>query len=139
MSPLTTRQRLEPRPRTNPFHSEDLWQAAVAKLSQAQKINIDFDCSDKLKVMSELLRSTEEAKESSDKKSWRFKRKSGETVIVRDVLGKVAKWVHHFREVGDIVVQYDPGHAALPWAGVRLLLMVGCSILVHLLCITNPL
>lgn len=29
-----------------------------------------------------------------------------------------------FKEIGDIIVQYDPGHAALPWAGFRFLLMV---------------
>ncbi|KAK1973395.1 hypothetical protein LZ30DRAFT_787876 [Colletotrichum cereale] len=30
----------------------------------------------------------------------------------------VAKWVHHFKEVGDIAVQYDTGLAALPWVSV---------------------
>jgi len=34
------------------------------------------------------------------------------------------EWVKKFRDVGDVVVQYDPTHAALPWAGVRLLLQV---------------
>lgn len=57
-------------------------------------------------------------------RSWSFKRKNGEKVIVRDVLAKVAKWVSHFKEVADIAVQYDPVHAALPWAGVRFLLNV---------------
>ena len=109
----------------------------MAKLSQDQKLNIDFDCPDKLEIVSDLLRSTEQAKEASDKNAWRFKRISGETVIVRDVLGKVAKWISHFKEIGDVVVQYDPGHAALPWAGVRLLLMVSCSTKAYPLRIVN--
>ncbi|KAI5813443.1 hypothetical protein BZA77DRAFT_358084 [Pyronema omphalodes] len=37
---------------------------------------------------------------------------------------KLIKWMDRFKEVGDIIVQYDAGHAALPWAGVRLLLKV---------------
>lgn len=36
----------------------------------------------------------------------------------------VAVWIQKFIEVGDIAIQYDPGHAALPWAAVRFVLMV---------------
>jgi hypothetical protein len=32
-----------------------------------------------------------------------------------------------FKQVGDVAVQYDPAHAALPWAGIRFLLQV-CKI-----------
>jgi hypothetical protein len=45
-------------------------------------------------------------------------------VIVRHILLKVVKWVNHFKEIGDIIVNYDPAHAALPWAGVRFVLQV---------------
>jgi hypothetical protein len=37
------------------------------------------------------------------------------------------KWVIKFREVGDMAAQYDPAHAALPWAGVRVLLQVAIN------------
>ena len=37
---------------------------------------------------------------------------------------KILKWVHRVRGIGDIIVQFDPVHAALPWAGFRLLLQV---------------
>lgn len=67
---------------------------------------------------------TEQARKRLVDKSWSFKRKNGEVVFVRDVLAKAAKWVNHFKDVGDIAVQYDPVHAALPWAGVRFLLNV---------------
>ncbi|KAF8417291.1 hypothetical protein EV426DRAFT_711742 [Tirmania nivea] len=32
--------------------------------------------------------------------------------------------VNRFKEIGDIIVQFDPGHAALPWAGFRFLLKI---------------
>ncbi|KAI5818540.1 hypothetical protein BZA77DRAFT_16936 [Pyronema omphalodes] len=35
---------------------------------------------------------------------------------------KLLSYIDRFKEIGDIVVQYDPVHAALPWAGVRLLI-----------------
>lgn len=49
---------------------------------------------------------------------------SKRTVNVRDVLRKLTKWVAKFIEVGDMAVQFDPVHAALPWAAVRFVLTV---------------
>lgn len=49
---------------------------------------------------------------------------NGENLFVRDVLQKVSRWIKKFVEVGDTIVQYDPGHAALPWALLRLVLQV---------------
>ncbi|KAI5813266.1 hypothetical protein BZA77DRAFT_346375 [Pyronema omphalodes] len=37
-------------------------------------------------------------------------------------IDKLLNWIDKFKEIGDIVVQYDPAHAALPWAAFRLLL-----------------
>lgn len=34
------------------------------------------------------------------------------------------KSVNKFKEIGDVAVQYDPSHAALPWVGVRMVLQV---------------
>jgi ankyrin repeat domain-containing protein 50 len=33
-------------------------------------------------------------------------------------------WLNKFKDIGDIAVSFDPIHASLPWAGVRLLLQV---------------
>ncbi|KAM6514315.1 hypothetical protein FALCPG4_015465 [Fusarium falciforme] len=88
---------------------DDLWAAAIRTLGDESTSRIDF---------------AQESKKRLLDKSWSFKRKNGEVVFVRDVLAKAAKWVNHFKAVGDIAVQYDPVHAALPWAGVRFLLNV---------------
>lgn len=45
-------------------------------------------------------------------------------LILRDHAERIVNWLHKFKEVGDIAVQYDPVHAALPWAGVRFLRQV---------------
>lgn len=42
-------------------------------------------------------------------------------------LKKIVAWIHRFKETGDTLVQYDPGHAALPWAAVRFLLQMAIS------------
>src|SRR5271170_349505 len=48
----------------------------------------------------------------------------GHTIALRKEADKV---VDKFKQVGDIVVNADPIHAGLPWAGIRLLLEVGTS------------
>ena len=39
-------------------------------------------------------------------------------------IDNIVKWLNKFKEVGDVAVQYDPGHAALPWALFRFILQV---------------
>jgi hypothetical protein len=39
-------------------------------------------------------------------------------------MDKIITWIDKFIRIGDCAVQYDPIHAALPWAGVRALLQV---------------
>ena len=57
-------------------------------------------------------------------KRWKFKKGSGESLVVRDLVDKIAIWVGKFVNVGDAEAQYDPTHAALPWAAVRFLLQI---------------
>ncbi|KAI8714909.1 NACHT domain-containing protein [Fusarium sp. LHS14.1] len=101
---------------------DDLWSAAIRTLGHELTSQIDFAQSSKKKTLDELLAVTDQERKRLVDKSWSFKRKDGEVVFVRDLLAKAAKWVNHFKAVGDTVVQYDPVHAALPWAGVRFLL-----------------
>ena len=71
-----------------------------------------------------VLRAVEDRKRESEKNQWIIKTGSKQTLKLRDVFNKIAKWVEKFIEVGDIAVQYDPLHAALPWAALRFILKV---------------
>jgi len=44
-----------------------------------------------------------------------------------DRLKKMAAWVQKFKDVGSPIAQYDPTHAALPWAGIFLVLQIVTS------------
>jgi hypothetical protein len=46
---------------------------------------------------------------------------------LRDVLGKIVRWIDHFKAAGDIAVQFNSGAASLPWAAVRFLLQVAVN------------
>ena len=105
--------------------NNDLWAAALNTLDEEDRKLVAFDGQHKLDVLSDLGHLVDNAKENSIKKRWRFHRPGGgQTVILRDLFSKIVVWIDRFKAVGDIVVQYDPVHAALPWAGVRFLLQV---------------
>ena len=83
---------------------------------------IDFDSSIKPQ---DLLNAVQEKQNDFSGKQWGFRRDSNNTIKVPDILAKITKWIERFIEVGDVAIQYDPGHAALPWAAVRFILKVG--------------
>ena len=43
-------------------------------------------------------------------------------IVLHEVFSKIAGWMEKFVAVGDTAMQYDTGHAALPWAAIRLVL-----------------
>ena len=49
---------------------------------------------------------------------------NGRIIVLRDVVAKIMVWIDKFKEIGDVAANFDPSHAALPWAGVRFLLLV---------------
>lgn len=100
--------------------SENLWDLAASRLNDKDKACLDdLDSTTKL---DDLLSAVDSRRQECERRQWTVKR-----VVLRDVFTKIAKWVVKFIEVGDAAVQYDPGHAALPWAAVRFLLKVSIS------------
>lgn len=95
---------------------QNLWDIAVTKLSDKEKTHLDLSSSAKL---DELLSAVKSRMQECEQRQWTVKK-----VVLRDVFTKIAKWFEKFIEIGDVAVQYDPGHAALPWAAVRFLLTV---------------
>jgi hypothetical protein len=75
-------------------------------------------------VLDELLQDVVEKKRICEAKQWKYTKRNGEVVFIRESLDQVVECAKRFREVGDAAAQYDPTHAALPWAGFRLLLQV---------------
>ena len=97
---------------------EKLCEADRKKLQSVQSSN-DFK-------VPELQTAADQAREECTKKRWQYKWK-GRSVCLRDVCEKTVKWIQLFVQTGDVAVQYDPTHAALPWAGVRFLLQIAIT------------
>ncbi|OCK86545.1 ankyrin, partial [Cenococcum geophilum 1.58] len=105
----------------------DLWALAAAQLNDEDRRNLDFSRPDKLNILADLHALTEKSKQTCIEKRWKYTRKSGETVILKDVFDKIIRWIDIFKQVGDVAVQYDPVHAALAWAGIRFVLQIAVN------------
>ncbi|CEL11527.1 hypothetical protein ASPCAL14629 [Aspergillus calidoustus] len=96
-----------------------LWEEAAALVSKDDRTHLDFaHASDPTRILGDIETQVHEAK----KKQWRFRRRNGEEVTVREVFEKIANWVTKFKEIGDIASGIDPLHVGLPWAAVRFFL-----------------
>lgn len=119
-------QATHPESKTEP---QPLWVQAFSQLSAADcKTLTPFvpkpGCGDTTTSAVESIRTQmEDAVKSKRDRAWKITWR-GDDIVLRDIAMKIMHWVDKFKQIGDIVVQYDPGHAALPWAAFRFLLQV---------------
>uniref|UniRef100_L2FGK8 Ankyrin repeat domain-containing protein 52 n=1 Tax=Colletotrichum fructicola (strain Nara gc5) TaxID=1213859 RepID=L2FGK8_COLFN len=112
---------------SGPLHSEDIWAAAIKTLGDDLKSTIDPAQLSKRAVVEDVLAATAKAKKSCDEKSSYISTPKGKKIPVRHILNKVDKWASNFKQLGDACVQFDPIHAALPWAGVCFILKIAAG------------
>lgn len=60
---------------------------------------------------------------SRNEKEWNISF-MGKTIHMKEIGMRILQWADRFKNIGTIIAQYDPVHAALPWAGFRFLLQV---------------
>ncbi len=102
----------------------DLWALAAENLGQKDKDSLRELNATTTRV-EDVAGAVEERKKECKDRQWELKRSKGkEAIVLRDVFSKISIWLQKLVEVGDIAVNYDPGHAALPWAGIWFLLKV---------------
>jgi hypothetical protein len=104
-------------------HEPSLWEIAFNKLPEKDRQAFPITDPDKRVYLENLVDATRKSRDVCQHNRWRFTFR-GEVIIIRDLADKILSWIDKFKAIGDIIVQYDPSHAALPWAGVRLLLQV---------------
>ena len=106
--------------------AEHRWHKAWESLKKedANEIKLDPTRTDYLDILQDIHNLATKKKEVCIQKACKYKKNNGTTVIIRDLFEKILIWVNKVKDIGDIIVSYDPGHAALPWAAVRLLLTI---------------
>lgn len=103
----------------------NLWATALQDLEPEERVIINNHTKDTKPT--DVVQVVENRRQEAWKNRTSFKRSNGEVVFLHDIFAKVAQWVKKFVEVGDAIVQYDPAHAALPWAAVRFLLQASIN------------
>jgi hypothetical protein len=101
-----------------------LWKEAFNKLQPKDAAALQIVAFDRRKILEEVLSIVHDAEQTAQQKRWKWKDRKGNVVIIRDVFAKMAVWIEKFKAIGDTTIQYDTGHAALPWAAARFLLQV---------------
>ena len=102
----------------------DLWAIAIGKVGDNDKAQLDIYRTEKIAVLDDILSLVKVKHNICLQKRWKFNKSSGESLVFRDLVDIIAIWVGKFVKVGDAAAQYDPTHAALPWAAVRFLLQI---------------
>lgn len=74
-------------------------------------------------ILDQCLAAATQKQRAWDDKRWVFTF-AGRTVTLKEKADKIIHWLDRFKAAGDVAVNADPVHAALPWAGVRFLLEV---------------
>ncbi|KAL0264155.1 hypothetical protein SLS55_000101 [Diplodia seriata] len=108
-------------------HAKSLWDRAFDELDAHDRQRLAAVQPDRLTVLEDVLDSVEQKKQTCLEKRWAIRKPNGDRVILRDLCEKVVCWIDKFKAVGDAATQYDPGHAALPWAAVRFVLQVAVN------------
>lgn len=99
---------------------KDLWEEALKSLGDEERKALDPVGKDSVGVLEDLLKVVERRKTEAMFKRWKIAIR-GKTIVIRDVFDKISAWIGKLLQIGDAVVSSDPGHAALPWAAVRLI------------------
>ncbi|RPB27784.1 hypothetical protein L211DRAFT_778835, partial [Terfezia boudieri ATCC MYA-4762] len=108
--------------------SNDLWTEAYHKVPDKLKHHLaaNLNKPEPADILQDVLQRAIQAKEANMAKQLKLKWGDKEFDL-QETADRLVQWITRFKQVGDIAIQYDPVHAALPWAGVRfiLLLVVG--------------
>ena len=105
--------------------SHPLWAAAIERLdSEDQKLcNEVGDTVSKADVLRSLLEVAKAKQVECNAQKWECSL-FGRELVPRDIVAKIVKYIEKFQAVGDTVASFDPAHAALPWAAIKVLLQV---------------
>ncbi|KAJ5502226.1 hypothetical protein N7463_005100 [Penicillium fimorum] len=107
-----------------------LWALALSTLPEKNQrfFKISSTSSPDIKqTLNNILSVVEVQRDRCTRDKWTTISFGGKELIIRDICAKIAAHVKKFMNVADVAVQYDPIHAALPWAGVRFLLQLTFS------------
>ncbi|KAL5391936.1 hypothetical protein PMIN04_007501 [Paraphaeosphaeria minitans] len=107
--------------------AQDRWEKALRSIDDEDVQKLHVNGADRITILKHISVDVEAKKQICVAKHWKYTKSNGEVVVLRDVFDKIAMWVERFKQIGDVVAQYDATNMSLPWAGIRLVLQVAVN------------
>jgi hypothetical protein len=107
--------------------ASSLWARALASLPEEDQQIFHVSSNpppNTSQILDDILSALEAQRDRCKRDRWKIAGRDGKSIVIRDVCAKIATYVTKFMGVVDVVVNFDPVHAALPWAGVRFVLQL---------------
>ena len=92
---------------TSTSQTKDLWTIAVGRLMDDDRAQLDVYRTEKIAVLDNVLSLVRAKQKTCLQKRWKFKKGSGESLVIRDLVDKIAVWVGKFINIGNVAVQYN--------------------------------
>ncbi|KAI8661998.1 NACHT domain-containing protein [Fusarium keratoplasticum] len=116
--------------------NSNLWDEAMGRLSEDDKAWINGNSQQFLDSSGPGVRGiialVDQKRQECEANRWTTVQVFRTTINLSDLASNAITWLNKFKEVGDTIVQYDPGHAALPWAATRFILQSAISYEEHM-------
>ena len=113
----------EPQSGTDSHSANTLWGQALAGLNPKKRRFLPIDEEISQLNIDSLIEIAGVKKDQCLEKRWKFQ--VGDTTFdLSEKAENIISCVNKLKEIGDVAVQHDSGHAALPWAAIRLVLQV---------------
>ena len=100
-----------------------LWAQALAGLDPEKRKSLQIGEGISQLNIDSIIEEAGKKRDQCVEKRWKFR--VGDTAFdLSEKAGSIISCVNKLKGIGDVAVQYDPSHAALPWATIRLVLQV---------------
>jgi hypothetical protein len=102
------------------------YEIAITKLKENERSQVDCDRLSSYTIQS-VLDEANKARAERDESKWRYTKKNGEVVVLRDRFDKIIEGFTKYANCISITIQHQPEVTSLVWAAARFLIQV-CSI-----------
>jgi hypothetical protein len=99
------------------------YEIAITKLNENERSQVDSDRLSSCTVHS-VLKEADKARAERDESKWRYTKKDGEVVVLRDRFDKIIEGFTKYADCISTAIQHQPEVTSLVWAAARFLIQV---------------
>jgi hypothetical protein len=102
---------------------KNAYEIAVKLLTEDERKQLGTETTTSCTVFS-VLEAAEDARKDRDDNKWRYTKKNGEVVILRERFDTIVGGFEKYAKIVDVAIQHHPEVTSLVWASARFLIQV---------------